>query len=240
MPIERFRVRAGHRTFNDRGPDLLRPKDNARRALLGMLEPGLKVEFATRFEKRDGSFTDWDPVRNAQTDRRMVLSRFDTWAKGAGRDDIFQVGAKQNGGYDPIAVVRFESVPLLAEGDLHRGAKELHALVQYQFPPAIFAGGFVCKQSAPGVWSDHAFHDAVDETQNTGAGVTNDEVTDWLARMGRARCVDYDYALGSRDGKVVIVSAPDYELELSGASSSHLWHVHISDIDHNGARPPCA
>ena len=232
----RYRVRSGTKTFADKGPDLLRPVDNARRALKALLKPGEPAVLATRFERSNGEQSAWKRGSRAE-----VVDRFGPWA-ARDEGDTFQVGQLEDGTgrFNVIAAVRRETVKRLDEGDLAAGAREIHSLIQHQFPAAVFAGGFVCKVIAGTTqWSDHAHHDAVDETQQVPK-VPNDVITEWLSRMGKARCVDFDYLLGSRNGEVVIVAAPDYDIEPSGASDSHLWHNHISDVDHDGRRPPCA
>lgn len=232
--MNRYRVRAPAKKWIDKGPDLLRKEDNAVKALKALLDPGADIQLATRRERPDGTFTDWEPA----VSRPEVVDRFRAW-DGTDKADIFQVGrVLPAGDIELLTAVKFEFVALTDTSCVSDKTVVARSLIEHQFPGIKFAGGYVWKQiNGSTSWSDHAWGTAIDETHNP-PGVTNDEVTHWIARMAQTGNVDFDYALGSRDGKVVVVAAPDFEIEPSGASDSHLWHNHVSTVDHDGAKPP--
>ena len=223
MAEQRFRVRKEGQTFADRGPDLLRQRNNAVdkiAALMGMNHFG------------------WSILKNGDESPTMpkaeALQAFVRWTGHAKPDDTIRFIHES---HQNIAV-RYAPVKLLAMADCSPATILLHSLVHEQFPTIKFAGGYVYKKiEGTESWSDHAYGTAFDETENPPQ-VKNDDVLDWLARMGRANCTAFGYALGSRDGKIVEVYSPDYDIEPSGAASSHLWHVHVSVVNHHGVKPP--
>jgi len=228
--MDRFRVSGG-------GSDLLRPEANARRTLAGRLMVAQAVNLHTRHERLDGTKTEWKPAVN----RGEALDRFDRFAAAFAADrvgDRFVVAhEKKDGSKVVLAAVNGEDVKILALTGCSPATSQCWSLVKHQFPDVIFAGGLVSKQiSGTTDWSDHAWGTAFDSTQ--GAKTTNDEQFEWLVRMARAGCTDFDYLLGSRAGRVVESYAPDFDIESSGAASSHLWHIHASVVNHHGARPP--
>lgn len=230
--VTRFQVKAAQRAWDDPGPDLLRPKDNAHQALAGIMGHTGTKTWRWRRDKLDGTFTEWTRLMG----KIQVLDAFDRWKAGDGK--VFQIG-KGKTKVLVRAMARTEVVNIADRG-VDPGANLLSALMHHRFPGLNFCGGALCKTISgyPYDWSDHSWRDAIDECQDLAQGVKNDDVTDWTVRMARARCVTFDYLLGSSNGRVVKATAPDYEIEASSASSTHLWHNHISIIDHGGARPP--
>lgn len=219
MALHRYRVRAGAKTWNDPGPDLLRPLDNATAQLRTLLRKSNGQELEIRVDKGE-----WRKTNRRKVLAVMKLGNFETLTVAV--HDIV------------IAQVKHEAIVKLAVDRCSVGVAVLWSLVKHQFPGIIFAGGYVYKETFPGFWSDHAWGDAFDGTQNLAKHVLNDDVFDWLVRMGKGGCAKFDYAIGSRHDHVVDASAPDYEVGPSGADPSHLWHCHISVVDHDGAKPP--
>jgi hypothetical protein len=213
--IARFRVEGA-----GSGWDLLRKRDQARRMLGAAL-----VDRAPRLEVKVGD----NPWRELGS-RAEVMERFDGWQA----DGVFKVALRRGDERALLAAVHRENVRLLDGGGTNPGTDLNWSLMKHAFPWIDFGGGYVYKQTSPGVWSDHAHRDAVDGT--THQEPLNSRVTDWVARMARAGAMDFDYALGSRGGNVVIVYS-DGDMAPSGASSSHKWHVHISTVDHDGRHP---
>lgn len=214
--LKRFRVG---------GSDLLAPPDYARRKVANRLTdkpPRLEVKVnAWPWRETGGKF--------------KVMQRLDEWMN-SGRG-TFRVALRNGKERQVLIVLNMETVPRLSLANASPATIELHSLVQARFPGIRFAGAYVWKETSPGSWSDHAWGTAVDETENRPEGITNDEVTDWAARMARAGFMRFDYALGSRGGDVVQVDS-DGDIFPSGASTSHLWHVHFSVTDHDGRKPP--
>jgi hypothetical protein len=226
--VKRFQLKPGSKRWNDPGPDLLRPRDNARARLRALLGPPAHLK-EPHYQIDDRDWTEVD-------DKAAMLEAFDAWkpeADGA----LFTAAEMRNGQRRVIGVVRLEQVEVVPLEHCSPETAEVHALLRHAFPGSVFSGGYVWKETSPEVWSDHAWGTAFDRTANPPAA-TNEAMTDWLARMGRARCCAFGYLLGSRDGQVVQAGDPDYELEPSSASSSHLWHVHCSVVDHDGRKPP--
>jgi hypothetical protein len=224
----RFRVRPASKGWNTKGPDLLRTKDDARRQLSSILGPAEELN-RVYVKVGDGK---WRSV----TGKGSALDRFDDWT-GAGT--TFMVSEKIDDRYEPRAVVQHESVRVIPLDNCSPNTSWVWSLIKHQFPQIEFGGGYVWKQvSGSTSWSDHAWGTAVDAVSDPEHGVRNDDVMDWVARMGAGRHMDYDYALGSRRGVVVKAVAPGFVIEPSTASTSHLWHVHVSETDHDGRRPP--
>lgn len=233
MAFSRFRVRKSGHTFQDRGPDLLRPRANARQRVRAIMAERTQA-WSFRTVLADGSHT----AESTPLSRHAVLVRYDEWAAKPGRARDFVLLHRG----DAQIVVRHERVRRLALENTSPATIVLHSLIAHQFPKLKMAGAYLFRQiSGSSDWSDHAWGTAIDES---AAGVgneveTNAETTDWLSRMGKSRCCSFDYALGcSRGGQVVSVAAPDYDIEPSGAAASHKWHAHISETDHDGRRPP--
>lgn len=224
----RFRVRGANEEWTANGPDLLRPRDNARlraKAIMGAAVKG----WSTRIVYNGGATA---APSNDMT-KSDALDRFVTWAKNP-------VGATfvlMHGGETRV-VVRLERVEILGLDNVSPATALIWSLLRHQFPNIQFGGGYVYKKIlGTNDYSDHAWGTAIDATENPPEPF-NDETTDWLSRMARSGCMAYDYVLGSRNGSVVQVAPPDYDLEPSGASTSHLWHNHISQTDHEGRKPP--
>ncbi len=230
--MDRFRVKAAHKTWGDKGPDLLRKDANAIRAMRAVLGGRVEGLFVRRSDEGDKG--EWQ----GPFDKGNVMDLFKFWTTNH-KKQLFAVGEKQGSGISPVAQATYEHVPIVPLANCSKDTEELHSLIHYQFDKAIHSGGFLFRQvSGSTAWSDHAWGTAIDESQNTEKGVTNDEVFDWQARMAQSGNINPDYILGSRDGKVVQAVAPDYEVEPSSAASSHLWHCHTSQVDHDGRKPP--
>lgn len=224
MSIHRFRVRTPDQGWEVHGPDLLRTKPNAARTMLDMVPRHRKIEV------RYGAL-DWRPVK-----RGDLLATFDGW-KGANLFVVAVLG-RVTGRRHVVSVVQHVEVPLLDLGPEESGStKQAWSLFKAQYPAARFGGAYVYKETSPGYWSDHAWGTAVDVTENRPEGVTNDAVTSWASRMAASGNLVFDYALGSMGGRVVQVNA-NGGIVPSGAADSHLWHVHVSVIDHDGRKPP--
>lgn len=229
--MDRYRLRRAGQMTNSRGPDLLRLRGNVHRGLKAALgEP--RGGWYTR-KAGKGITTEWvGPLTKAQ-----VVERFAAWRHVD--LDQFIVGRKRPGATPEARIfVEFEGVPRLALANSSPATETFWSLLKHQFQGIKFAGAYVFKETSPGFWSDHAWGTAVDGTENPPADVQNDETTDWSRRMALSGNVEFDYLLGSRRGEVVKVVAPDFDVEPSGASSSHEWHIHVSVTDHDGSKPP--
>lgn len=219
--LKYYSVKGPTKRWSDHGPDLLMTRPDARRKLRDKIR-----EKSGPFFYKIGN-RDFIKVET----RAEVLDAFDSWRS----EEYFKVAS---GTKDSVVMtVRRYRVPFLELANCSPETSVVHSLIQFRFPGIKFAGGYVWKETSPGVWSDHAWGTAVDETENPSAGVLNDDVTDWVARMRRAGFMQFDYALGSRRGDVVIVRS-DGSISPSSASDSHLWHVHVSVVDHDGRKPP--
>lgn len=219
--ITRFRTKTPDKVWGAKGPDLLRSRANAGVKLGSAIhdKSGLYVKL--------GALKPWRRVGSPA----KVLELFD---KTDVRD--FTVGAPRDGKTKAIYQVRRERVPYKVLSNCSPATSRAWSLTSFAFPNSRFAGGYVWKQvSGSASWSDHAWGTAFDIT----SGANNDAVTDWLARMAKEGLIDFDYALGSRDNetKVVQVSGGG-SVSPSSASDSHLWHVHVSVVDHDGRKPP--
>jgi hypothetical protein len=221
--MERFRVT---------GPshDLLKPRNQARQALAHQLREHLGGWFIRKTTEGDPK-----PQWRGPMARADVMAAFDGWHLKA---DNFAVGRRDKTGTVALAVrVENIDVPLLLLANCSKATSECWSLVKAQFPGIVFSGGYVYKKIlGTEEWSDHAWGTAFDASQS--ATVPNDAVIKWMAEMARAGCMAFDYALGSKDGHVVECYAPAFNIEPSGAASSHLWHTHCSVVNHHGARPP--
>lgn len=225
--ITRFQIRKASQTWDDNGADLIRYRSNARKQLSAILGPPDQVHRPAYAAE----LNIWIDCSS----KAQVMDAFDAWKGG----EVFKVALLRDGHYNLIAVVRKLVVPFLPLEHCSPGTSLVHSLIQERFPGVILSGAYFWKQIAGSDdWSDHAWGTAVDESQNLNKGITNDEVTDWVARMARSGNMEFDYALGSKNDRVVNCFAPEFNLEPSSASSSHLWHVHISVIDHDGRKPP--
>lgn len=233
MSETRFRVRRAALTWQHRGADLLRTEEHARKALRGQLGHAMDGWYV-RKASDTGDKGEWSgPMTRAD-----VLDAYDAWQQ---RNVKFQVGRMGQVHPEMTHEVLAVEIDVVALPHCTPATNLAHALVNAQFPDVIDSGAFLYRQiDGSSAWSDHAWGTALDESQNVKAKppVLNDAVFDWVARMGRSGDMEYDYALGSRQGDVMQVTAPDFNVEPSGAASSHLWHVHISVVDHDGRKPP--
>ena len=228
--IDRFRVHGKGKTFNDAGPDLLRKRSNARRQVSADMGPLVHDGWFVR-RITDGAKTEW----SGPMSKHDALAKFDAWKLLA---DGFVLGREDaHGVVEAHVVIQHEEVRIIDTADCGPETILGRSLIEHQFPGIKFAGGYVYKQiDGSSSWSDHAYGDAIDETENPPK-VQNDDVLDWCARMGATGNMEFDYALGSRDGHVVETVAPDFHIAPSTAASSHLWHCHISFINHHGVKP---
>lgn len=221
----RYGVKTPENQWSDPGADLLRRRPNARARIAALLLPIGKAQVKVG----DGQ---WSEVGTGAE----ALDAFDAW-KSAGQLSIARTN--DDGSRKVLVNVRRVDVPLIPTDNCSPATVLVRSLIEARFPAIRFAGGYVWKQvSGSSAWSDHAWGTAIDESANPERGVTNDAVTSWVSRMGQSGNMTFDYALGSRGGRVMMVAAPDYDVEPSGASTSHLWHVHVSVVNHHGARPP--
>ena len=221
--MNRFRVRGDGQPWTLNGPDLLRTRENATKRVRALVGEPDKLK---------------EPEVNGEAVRGKgeVMDRFEEW-RPKSKGDIFRVTEIRRGERAVSAIVRFEPVPIIDLRNCSPKTIENHSLLEYQFPGVVHSGGYLFRQiSGSSEWSDHAWGTATDDSQS--ATTPNDRVTDWCARMARAGLMDFDHLYGSRDGKVVRVVAPDFDIEPSSAAASHLWHVHISYTDHDGRKPP--
>lgn len=224
--VYRFSVRTAHKKWTDRGPDLLRPYPNARKALKSAIID--KGPYYIRNVSGDKHTDIMVPFSLAE-----VMDHVDAWKRQTRWEQLVVRNDSK-----PIAYIKRTMVPLKPTPDCSPDTVLARSLIEAKFPDAIFAGGYVWKQiSGTSDWSDHAWGTAIDEKESP-PGVTNDEMFDWCVRMALSGCMKFDYIIGSRKGNVVISSAPDYDVVPSSASSSHLWHIHVSVVDHDGRRPP--
>lgn len=226
----RFRVRAPHKSWAAKGPDLLRTRSNAVKAT-GELLPVLR-RYRVRVMRADGRFGEWSkPVS-----RRRALSKLENWQESAlgSADALFQVG-RGKWAIEPVAIVRAERFRRLDVANCSEGVTLVWSLVRHQFPSCAFGGGYVYKETTPGFYSDHAHGDAVDASLYS----QNDEGTDWLVRMAQEGLTPIrGYIIGSVNGHVVSAHASrDFAVVRGGGDSSHTWHIHVSVIDHDGRKP---
>jgi hypothetical protein len=240
--MQRYQVRTKEKTWDVPGPDLLRTRPNAIIQAVDLLK--IKGPWYWRKLRPDGEWFEWRLIG----DREEVA----VWLKDSlqGLDDgqLSQLGrkvklGKGNGDIEPEVVLRGRNVPIPDLVSATPRAEMTHGLVRARFPDIRFAGCFVCKRyndsQDPSVgFSDHAWGDAVDETENQAAGIRNDDVTDWCVRMAREDLIPIEQIIGSVNGVVTTFEAPGFGA-VRGGPSSHTWHVHISCVQHTGT-PPCA
>lgn len=234
--MKRFRVKSGDKNWSDKGPDLLRTKDNAKqqvRSLIGTNSTG----WFTRAENRDGTWIEWQgPMSKAD-----AIADFHRWTPSKDRVK-FQLGRKNaQGNIEEKITSRFEEVEYLSLPCAGEGTEIFWSLFKHQFPGIRFAGAYVYKtynNNPDSDWSDHAWGDAIDGTENPGEGVRNDDTTDWAVRMSSSGNCKMAYILGSKGGEAAVASGPDWDLRVdTDVSDSHEWHVHASIVDHDGLQP---
>lgn len=235
--MKRFRVRVATKTYQESGPDLLRPAANAVHAFANLMGKRGTGFFLRRNPPGDNTdWTDW----NGPLKRGEVLQKVDAFADNAVDAAKMQVGRLTNGQPDAKAELLVVDVRTVDYG-VNVGAELVAQLIHEQFPGANLLG-YSCKRynssTDPSVgWSDHAWRDAIDAVTDTDH---NDEVTDWCVRMAREGCMGaVQQFIGSSNGRVYNYTSPDYRANLGGPSS-HLWHVHCSYRQHYGANPHCS
>lgn len=239
MIIRRYRTRAADQTWTAAGPDLLRRRDTARAAAVALLPltAGRGGVFVGR-AVRDDPEVPWREIgeRRSQVDR-WLGPRLEVLEVGA----RVQIGIRRWEAVEARAVVRCDAVKVDDLTNATAGAELTNALIEAQFPASLFAGCYACRRvSGSSSWSDHAWGDAIDRTAADGA--PNDATTEWVARMAAAGELPAAQILGSRSGRVVEARRRligSWKLLPSSASTSHLWHVHVSIREHSGT-PPCA
>jgi hypothetical protein len=234
--MRRFQVRAHEKEWTDRGPDLLRTREGAGRAVGDLLER--RTAYVGRVVHRNESAAPWVEIGR----RAKALKWLDQALEGAHAGDRILIGCRKWGETPDIrAVVRVTEVPCEHLDGATPGTELVDALYKAAFPTSKFAGAYVCKQiEGTSQWSDHAWGDAIDRTSSPTA--PNDALTDWGARMAADGAMPVAYLLGSQNGKVVQAEKRligSWKLKPSTAASSHLWHVHVSIVKHTGT-PPCA
>ena len=176
--------------------------------------------------------SDWTFVKNRRGLRRWLRQTLDVLCD----DATAQIA---NEAKNVRVLIRSQRFDVLGLTSATADAEVAWSLVRQRFPRVRFGGCFVCKRiSGSYSWSDHAWGDAVDATENTTAGVRNDDVFDWVLRMAKERLLPAELIIGSRNGRVVSAEAPYWNV-VAGGDKSHLWHVHISCTRHSGT-PPCA
>lgn len=219
--ITRFRTKTPDKVWGDRGPDLLRSKANAREKLSKAI--GSKRALYVKV----GKLRPWRRIGS----KAKVLELFEKWDT---RD--FIVGQVQGDKTKAFYQVRRERVQWKPLTNCSPSTVRAWSLTAFTFPNARFAGGYVWKQvSGSSSYSDHAWGTAFD----ISGFAQNDAITDWLSRMAKENLIVFDYALGSRknESEVVYVSS-NGDVRPSSASTSHLFHNHVSVVDHDGRRPP--
>lgn len=233
MAVRRFQVRAPAKGWGNPGPDLLRTSIHAQEQVLTLLTPNTGPFYLYRDGLRG---------RELGTRHDVALELPGLMAK-LGERDVIRIGTRDQ--VRAICMARVVAVPTLA--DCTAAAELDNGLVQTHFVGVDLAGCFACKDVAnnsparPGIpWSDHAWGDAVDETPRASGPTTNDDLFDWCVRMAASGDLPAQMVLGSRRGDVVnALQSNAWRIEVGGADSSHLWHVHISARRHTGV-PPCA
>jgi hypothetical protein len=230
--FKRYRVKSGSKSWNDRGPDLLRKQADAEKALAKTV-PVTARHVRVRQSKRGGKLGGWSQPMS----RRQALRRSRGVELKSGQ--VFQVGKGKPGKVEVLGVMKCEAVRYMELTGAHPDAEITWSLIHHAHPNVVFAGGYLWKKVAgTDSWSDHAWGDAIDATPR-GAGVDNDGLYDWQLRMGKSGNLPvHGYILGSKRGKVKRANAPGFRSWPSGASDSHTWHNHDSIVDHRGARPP--
>jgi len=238
--MKRYRVKAPHKSWRDSGPDLLRKRPDAEKALTKLLPIGSR-HWRMRI-RRDGSWGEWSRPMS----RRKILRRVHRWEVSP-TDQMIHLG---QGPATDVAVKAEMKVERVEWVNLTNGSNATEAtwsLIHHQFDNVVFAGAYVYKETVhrPDVhpngchWSDHSYNpaDAVDGTPR-GRGVQNDGLTEWCARMSRTGNMPVNgYILGSRRGEVVVARPSRFRIRPGSGSSSHLWHVHISTQDNGGRFP---
>lgn len=232
--MDRYMVKPKAKDWTDKGPDLLRTQANAVGQIKTMLGSGT---WYWRKQSTAGSWYGWRKVGPAADMVRWCADALPTLGDG----QLAQIGrgSKTTDPADAKIVVRGCGVAVPDLYNATGGAEVAHGLVRYRFPNVLFGGCFVCKRiSGSSSWSDHAWGDAVDWTENPHAGLMAEEIFDWLLRMAREDLVVMAQLIGPIRGVVYTAEGPQWG-PVRGGDSSHTWHVHGSIRQHSGF-PPCA
>jgi hypothetical protein len=229
--FKRYRVKSASKSWTDNGPDLLRKRADAEKAVGRIIALGTR-QLRVRSRGKDGAWTEWSRPMS----RKRALKRLHGWEP---RGDYFQIGKGKPGAIEVKAVVKVERVRYHELENASPDTCVTWSLIAHQFPNVVYAGAYVWKEVlGTSSWSDHAWGTAVDGTPR-GKGATNDSLFDWQCRMGKTGNLPvHGYILGSKGGKVKRANAPGFRALPSAASTSHLWHNHDSIVDHHGAKPP--
>lgn len=228
--LERVQVKPTGKEWSDKGPDMLRKRDNAWRAINRSLRwrSGWWVRKSIK-----GGWSDW----KGPFLRSGVEEAYHDW-----NSDEFQIGRRMLGKVRVRIRARAISIHVVDYPDASPAANITAALMLAGTAGTTFAGIFACKDVEnhmppwPGVQpSNHAWGDAVDITGNTTV------VTDYAIRMAKEDQIPIVQVLGTLDGRSVINASDDtnWQIRLGGADSSHLWHCHMDNHIHSGT-PPCA
>lgn len=234
--MRRFQVKAEQKAWGDPGPDLLRTRDRAHRALRKLLKARLR--YVGRVNHGGAGGEAWADIGR----KRAALRWADAAMEGAHPGDRIAIGTRHWGeDVEVRAVVRTTEVVIEHLPGATPDTEIVNALMTTAFPASLYAGAYVCKEiEGTNDYSDHAWGDAVDRTSSAKA--PNDAMTDWAARMAADRDMTVAYLIGSKAGDVVEAEKSlfgSWRLRPSDAAPSHLWHVHISIRKHSGT-PPCA
>lgn len=241
--MRRYQTKRGpEQSFEEAGPDLLRTREHALDHVgkwLPKLRP--RVRYLGRRIAANGHAYPWREIGG----RHHALEWLEDALAVIGDRAVAQLAREPKGhgrgGPEVVAVCRAREITVPDLDNATPAVEIANALYATAFPSSLFAGAFVCKQiSGTGDWSDHAWGDALDRTE--GPSAPNDAMTDWAARMAAGGDLTAAQILGSSNGRVVearwrIIGA--WRLLPSSASSSHLWHNHLSCREHTGV-PPCA
>ena len=239
--MRRFQFKADPaKPWGDAGPDLLRTRKNARRALDGDL--GADAGWFVRVTDRTG---DWRPWTGPHT-KAAVLEAFGGWNPA---DKVqAQYGRKVEGKTEARGAVRCRVIEVRDYANSTPQTNTVIALCKTFNPSAAFGGAQVCKRVAgSSTYSQHAYGKAYDHS----AYARNDRDTDWALRMARLNRADdvvfpVWQVLGSKAGRAGNASGDTstgvgpYEWKNGGVDDSHEWHVHISTIAKGSGLPACA
>lgn len=233
--MQRWQVSVKQKSWTDPGPDLLRTRPNAIAQVLSLLSG--RGHWWWRKQRTSGDWYDWRRIG----DRKAVAA----WLQDSlltlndGQFGQLGLGTARESPASVRVVIRGCGIPIPDLTGATGKAELAHGLTRYRFPDVLFGGSFVCKRiSGSSSWSDHAWGDAVDWTENPSAGVRNDDIFDWELRMASEGLTPLELLIGSRDGTVVSAEAPSWNV-VTGGASSHEWHTHGSCVRHTGV-PPCA
>lgn len=221
--MKRFRVKDGAKEWSDKGPDLLRKRDQARDQMREIVPDGDDLYYQT--SKQAGGWWEW---KGPKAGRGKLLEEWDGWADAPAFDkQRFRVKRHANG--DVTAVSEAHLITVGQYGSATDRAEEAWALYNRKWPETTFAGIYVCKPYS------HGYGDAVDVSYGP-----TEKVFDWGVRMARSGNIVAEQIIGTQDGKVEREAwAPDFAFESYGGNGSHLWHVHHGCGHARDSSPPC-